>query len=181
MTVYRISADEIGISLSDGETAAFFGSYEKIVAMKGEARLALGLLLSEELKKYGFVSRRRLSVELRAVKGLGCGITVKTVHAPKPKPQKNFIIRFSDTEAMLSGITAVYSAVRKSPRSSLYKTENGYALILHDLAEIPVAANGFGSIRPVSETEIAHTEEYGKPICVGNAIGKIGKAFSEKP
>lgn len=179
MTVYEANANEIKIALSDGEVTAFFGGYEKIAAMKKEVLLTVGMLLSEELKKHRDISKSELSVEIRAVKRQGCVITLTSAENLR-KAEKSYIFFFPDTEAMLCGITVLYSRGQLGLKSNLYKMENGYRLTVCAPPGSPRINNRFGTVRTASAVEIAFTEEYGKLICRGNAVGEIGKAFTKR-
>ncbi len=180
MTVYGANANEIKIALSDGEVTAFFGSYEKFAAMKKETLLTVGMLLSEELKKRRDMSGSELTVEIYAVKRRGCVITLSPAKRHRRKAAKSYIFFFPNTEAMLSGITALYSCGQSGLESNLYKMESGYRLTLRAPSDSLCIKTDFGTVHTASAAEIAFTEEYGKLICRGNAVGEIGKAFAER-
>ena len=179
MTVYRLGGDKIRIALSDSEVISFFGTYEKFAAMSGGTRLAVSLLLKEGLKKYGDILGDDLLVEIKARKSAGCVITVSPAVGRERRPNR-FILRFANSETMITGIKKLYSCRISRGESSLYKMKNEYRLIMSSDGRDLYFMNEFCTVKNATAPEIAYTEEYGRLICKDTAVATVGRAFSKR-
>ena len=178
MTVYKIGRKKLKITLTDSEVISFFGTYERLTSVSGEARLTVGLLLKKSLSEYDTGLDGNLLVEIRARENAGCVITVSPADSARRTAKRPPVLfEFSDSHAMINGTVRLYKK-RAFIKSSLYKMPRTYRLIVTPSTECDFFfMNEFCSRQSDSEIEAEYTAEYGKLICEKNAVEKIGRAF----
>ena len=178
MTVYKIGRKKLKITLTDSEVISFFGTYGRLTAVSGEARLTVGLLLKKSLSEYDTELDGNLLVEIRARENAGCVITVSPADSSRRVSKSPPVMfEFADSGALVSGAIRLYKS-RGRIESSLYKMPRTYRLIVTPRGDSDFFfMNEFCSRQSDSEIEAEYTAEYGRLISEKNAVEKIGKAF----
>ena len=102
-----------------------------------------------------------------------------TVYTLQRKTEKREILFvFENSEDLTDGILFLFN---KKPliKSSLYKAENDYRLIITADNHWPLvkSLSEFSKFKTKSFIEIAVTREHAKPLILGDAVKIYGKAF----
>lgn len=178
MTVYKIGRKKLKIALTDSEVISFFGTYGRLTAVSGEARLTVGLLLKKSLSEYDTELDGNLLVEIRARENAGCIITVSPADSSRRVSKSPPVMfEFADSRSLIDGTVRLYKRHGRI-ESSLYKMPRAYRLIVTPRGESDFFfMNEFCSRQSDSEIEAEYTAEYGKLICEKKAVEKIGRAF----
>ena len=182
MNVYTIAQNKIKISLTHTEVIACFGEYDRLYNMSQKTKTALTLLLNDIITAHPIFNKNcKISAKIKLKRNIGCEIVLTALSAERNSPPKECIFEFSDSESLTRGIVELYKNRRYSKlRSHLYKTENGYRLMVNckDPKNRLFLLHEYCFKISDSPRDIEYTKEYGKPLILNCAIEKYGKAFS---
>lgn len=178
MTVSNIEGDKIKIVLSDVEVINYFGTYDELYSMTGSIKSAFRILLQKVLSSRGISFDEEMLVKIRAKKYSGCVIIISPLKNNNKKTPKEYLYSFKNAEELTKGIEFLYN-INPNIKSSLYKTENDYRLILFSKNYKPyfLTLNEFSINYSESPYEIAATTEHGKLLISKNAVKTYGNYF----
>ncbi len=166
MTLSSTSSQKIIISLSNTEVLSAFGSYERLLTLDKGTRYALYSLIKEVISSNNLFDKKdKILAKIRPKRHEGCEIILL-------KETEEYILHFKSSLELENAITFL-SKRKEITESSLYKTKNGYYLLLksnHSLA----------NISPSSKIEAEYIKEYAKPLIKKDAISvykRIIKGF----
>ena len=104
-------------------------------------------------------------------------VSITTPKNIKYKNLREHLFIFDDSETLTQGILFLYR-LKLTLKSSLYKTEQDYRLIISSPSFKPYLITlGEFCKRRGNLLETEYTKEYGKPLIEKNAIKTFGKCF----
>lgn len=181
MTVSVITQNKIKISLTHTEVIACFGEYERLLGLSPKIKNSLSMLLNDIISEHSLFEKNcKISAKIRLIKNCGCEITLTALLPKRKTPNRECVFEFFDIEALTGGITELYKT-KANLRflSHLYKTDNGYRLIINckNPKERLFFLHEFCFKISDKPQDIEYTKEYGKPLILNCAIEKYAKAF----
>lgn len=183
MTVSVLAQNKIKILLTHTEVITCFGKYDTLYSLTPKVKTSLNMLLSDIITTHSLFNRNcKISAKIKVRKNLGCEILLVALLPKRKTPDNECIFEFSDTEALTAGITELYKNKRNLRfLSHLYKTEQGYSLIVNckNPKERLFLLNEFCFKISDSKNAVEYTKEYGKPLILNCAIERYGEFFSK--
>ena len=184
MIVGTIGNSKLKITLDPEETVDFFAECDNLSCADPETRYSLRILLGLALTKTEFkLDSERLFVEMYPSASGGCIIYfTKTPHRQRYKRKKDaiftFLLEFDNTENAITISKALCQKGVKIEKSSLYKYNNLYYLIV--LSSFNKALNSafiteFADSCTGSNTASAIVSEHGNVIIEQNAVEILSK------
>ncbi len=172
MTVSFPFDHKIIITLTNTEVLCTFGSYEKLFALDKNTKYAINALLKEVLNSHKIFNKTdKILAKIKLKKPEGCEITLF-------KETREYILYFSNSRNLDKAISYLSARKLKTEQSSLYKTENGYFLLIESEKPFPVF-NEFCTNIINSKITSAYIKEYGKPLIKNDAIGVYSKIIKD--
>lgn len=158
----------LALMLSDDELSAMGLCFEQLDRRDAATRRMLRTLLQIAHRRVGFTPEGALSVEaLPTADGCLLLVTPLTPHSEKP-----LVFRIPDENALLQIAAAwSYDAHPWGQSSSLYRTDDGFRLILYGTPP-------FGALTECAEVTDEHEAfiaEHGTPWFVGDALPQLCK------
>lgn len=182
MDINAINKNKIKISLTDEELSSLFGGYDNLNYNNPHSKHTLDMLLNAAIKNKNFpLDSERLLIEVKQ-EFSGCSIILTKIYSTTPKKYKRTSISynvasFKTSEDMIKCIIALYNSNLNIKKSDLYLTDSGYSLILYSYvpnAFLREYCKNISNNREVS----SYIEEYGNPLCLGDAVYRLGKIFN---
>lgn len=183
MDINTINKNKIKISLTDEEVSSIFGGYDKIDYKNPDSKSRLDTFLNSIIISENFIlDSKSLVVEIKQETS-GCTITLTKVYDKSGGSRKRLKLKgrvaiFENSNDMLEGLLSLYKSGISVKRSDLYLLDNKYRLIIYSAVTDELLSEYFINITNRKST-IGYTEEYGTPLCLGNAVNKLGKTFSQ--
>lgn len=174
MTVLQIDKEKFKIVLTHTEVNLCFGSYERLRELGIGVRSAIKTLIKDIVNENCGSDGIKVQVWVAAKENFGAKIFLKI----KCKTNDETVVHFENSENMTRALVILYKKGLGS-ESSLYKTEEGFRLILKEKTESLFVINEFARSIKNSCVLAERTREYGKPLAEGNAVEKYAKAFLE--
>ena len=169
MTVFKPKANKIKISLTNIEVLCCFGSYERLFTMSKPIKSAIKALLFDIALKENIETYKKIKIDVKAKKNLGCVITVCLY---KKEIKKHYIFDFSNSEYK--------NRATKNINSTLYKMPNFFRLIIYsNYKAIFTSLNEFYFRKSENLLEKAYSEEYGKVLIKNFAIKTYAQFFKD--
>jgi hypothetical protein len=178
LTVLELDNKKLLISLTHIEVLSCFYSYERLNSLSHSVKMAISLLILGVADQSNIKKGIPLSAKIKVLDNRGCEITVTPKETERKRKYKTYQLDFACNEDLTGTIIMLYRRPNaKRLFSSIYKTENGYRLIIK--TKNPSALYGTDEFyRKLTVFSNEYTES-GKLLLYGNAILKYGKIFSK--
>lgn len=160
---------KLKITLTNTEVITLFGGYEELLSLSKNTKYAVCALIREILEENEeLYNSNKTTIKIKSKKPLGCEITLKS-------EENEYLLFFNNCQDLEKAI----KTLKNNLKSSLYKTENGYCLLIKSLSEKPLLkSEGYSSNTLSSELTAAYIREYSKLLIKDNAIDIWQKAFT---
>ena len=150
---------KLKITLTNTEVLTIFGGYEELLSLNKNTKYAVYALVREILDEEQY-STNKTTIKIKSKKPLGCEITLNS-------EEDEYLLFFKNCQELENAI----KTLNPNLKSSLYKTENSYCLLIKSLSEKPLLkAMSYCSNTLSSKLLAAHIKEYAKPLIKYNAI-----------
>ncbi|MBP3705710.1 MAG: adaptor protein MecA [Clostridia bacterium] len=182
MDINAINKNKIKISLTDEEISSLFGGYDNLDYNNPYSKHMLDMLLNTAIKNKSFsLDSERLLIEVKQ-EFSGCSIILTKIYATAPKRYKRMSISynvasFKTSEDMIKCILALYNSNLNIKKSDLYLIDSEYNLILYSFVPNTFLEEYCKNISS-NKTPLGYIEEYGTPLCLGDAVNRLGKIFN---
>lgn len=182
MNINTINKNKIKISLTDEEVSSIFGGYDKLDYKDPDSKFKLDMLLNNIIRDKDFsLDSERLLIEV--IQELsGCSIVLTKIYEKNAKRYKKLVLKgriahFDTVEDMIEGIIALYNSNLNIKKSDLYLLDKKYRLIIYTATPSEHLGEYCKNITN-KQIYLNYTEEYGTPLCIGDAVNILGKTFS---
>lgn len=185
MTFRKIAGDRLKILLTAEDMELLCLTYEQLDYADEQTREAILSLLELGCDETGFdPGDNRLFVEAYPWDGEGCVLYFSVIsNSEKPSRPKRavygqVIYAFDDLDLLIDGAVRLFRMYcHRIYKSSLYRLDGGYRLILYPFDPTDSHTTGFlseyGQLVGEGEIAAAFVREHGTPVIEDNAIDKL--------
>ncbi len=150
---------KLKITLTNTEVLTIFGGYEELLTLNKNTKYAVYALIREILDEEQY-DTNKATIKIKSKKPLGCEITLNS-------EENEYFLFFNNCQELEKAI----KTLNENLKSALYKTENGYCLLIKSRSEKPlIKAESFCYGSSNSNLTAAHIKEYAKMLIEDNAI-----------
>lgn len=186
----RLDGNKLRVRLTEEDLAEFLVTYDGMDYADSATRMMVSEILRRARLESGFTpGDGRLLIEAYPSEGGGCTLLFTAVPPPgRPALGKGgfgpLVYAFGDIDTVIDGSVRLFRlCCHRIYKSSLYRMEQGYRVILYPLdrtgSRASTLLSEYGDLVGEGPAAAALVEEHGTPVILGNAIDKLSYYFAK--